>query len=236
VLSVKIIAILLILASPEDQGRAKADRGAEAFSAGRYDEAIRESSEAYALFPNVKVLFNLARAYDRSGRKREALQTYRLFEQKLEGASPEDLAVLGDRITGARNRAQQLEVEVGNLAATTPPDLVNSKEISGDGSVVHAGSRPSPAPPVTAPAPAPAAKTPVPRLALAPSPNSVVGEKTGENQLVPGSGAAAGEVRASPSRWPRGWVVAVGAAAVTAAVVAGVFWYRHGCRGDLKCF
>lgn len=227
--SVKFIAIFLLLAGSQDEGRAKAERGAEAFSAGRYEEAIREFSEAYPLFPDARVLFNLAFACDRAGRKRDALEAYRLFDQKLQGASREDLATIGNaRIAAARKRARQLETELGNPPATTSEGGAQQKEEPAASPLASRQAQPAvlPLPPNPAPPP---------------HPGRTLAAKNHETSLLPTPGKTRPEVAAlagqpATSLWPRWWVVALGAAAVVAGTVVAVSLARHDCRGDLQCF
>lgn len=62
-------------------------RGEAAYSVGNYDVAIREWGAAYALDPRPRIQFNLAQAYERLGRLKEAADALKKF---LDSGDPDD--------------------------------------------------------------------------------------------------------------------------------------------------
>ncbi|HJL19336.1 MAG TPA: tetratricopeptide repeat protein [Sandaracinaceae bacterium LLY-WYZ-13_1] len=104
------------------QARARFEAGETAFGEERYDEALDAFQEAYELMeghPNQGMIhFNVARAQDELGQRREAVRSYRAF---LEEAPPDapNRAVAIERITllDADDRGAPAEA-----AESTSPD------------------------------------------------------------------------------------------------------------------
>jgi len=88
-----------------------AQQGKQAFLAKRYDEALRHWRDAYTLWRKPQLLYNIALAYERSGRPTQAMTFLRAFfneakttpqkpdlmkgARKLEGALSPQVCVLG---------------------------------------------------------------------------------------------------------------------------------------------
>lgn len=94
-------------ASPEDGGDAPdrdvVERARNHFNAGRayyedgrYEDAVREFAEAHRLTGHPDVLYNLAQAYDRLGRRQDAVERYRQYLDDAE--TPPDRARVEQRI------------------------------------------------------------------------------------------------------------------------------------------
>jgi hypothetical protein len=66
-------------ADPAARGRAKVlfERGASAYAAGRYQEAIESFLETSRVYPNPALAFNIGKAYDNLGSRPNALRYYR---------------------------------------------------------------------------------------------------------------------------------------------------------------
>lgn len=79
------------------------ERGATAYSAGRYYEAIESFTEANHLYPNPQFSFNIAKAYDNLGSHSGALRYYLEYLRR----SPEAL----DRVA-IEARARELELAI----------------------------------------------------------------------------------------------------------------------------
>jgi hypothetical protein len=62
-------------------------RGEAAYSAGNYDTAVREWTNAYAVDPRPRIQFNLSQAYERMGQLENAIAALKRF---LESGDPED--------------------------------------------------------------------------------------------------------------------------------------------------
>lgn len=62
-------------------------RGEAAYSAGNYDAAVREWTNAYSVDPRPRIQFNLSQAYERMGRIEDAIGALKRF---LESGDPED--------------------------------------------------------------------------------------------------------------------------------------------------
>jgi hypothetical protein len=106
-LSVITIALLLqiaALAHADEPGRAEArahfKHGVELLRHGAYPEALTEFQEAYRLFPNERLHFDIAQAYRLMGERQAAIDHYRLYLASVDvGDTAEDarrqLAALG---------------------------------------------------------------------------------------------------------------------------------------------
>jgi tetratricopeptide (TPR) repeat protein len=68
------------------EGKARYERGVEAYAAGRYKDAIDLFLQADALAPSAALSFNIARAYERIGDDAACLQWYRDFRRRAPDA------------------------------------------------------------------------------------------------------------------------------------------------------
>lgn len=64
------------------EGKARYERGAQAYSAGRFKDAIDLFLQADALAPSAALSFNIARAYEKIGDDAATLQWYRDFRRR----------------------------------------------------------------------------------------------------------------------------------------------------------
>ena len=69
------------------------DKGATAYAAGRYYEAIEIFSEVDRLYPNAQLCFNIAKAYDNLGSRPGALRSYREYLRRAPDAPDKDAVV-----------------------------------------------------------------------------------------------------------------------------------------------
>jgi tetratricopeptide (TPR) repeat protein len=197
------------------------ERGAAAYNEGAYSAAIIAFTEAYRLYPGVKVLFNLALAYDRDGQQRPALQTYRKFERELPHAPPEEVATLGSRVASVRARIKALEAALGEPAEEAPAA--------------------SPEDTKTPPAPItdePSAEPPrVTGQAAAATPSLVRPHAQPVLTPPPARPIAGLDAPAQKSGWSRWWWVAAGLVAAAAATTAVIVARGSDCpgRGELGC-
>jgi len=63
----------------QDRARGLNDDGKAAFDLGSYDEAIERFTDAYKIYPDARILFNLAQAYRRKHEYARALELYRTY-------------------------------------------------------------------------------------------------------------------------------------------------------------
>ena len=112
-------------AGKKAEGKARCERGAEAYAAGRFKDAIDFFLQADALAPSAALSFNIARAYEKIGDDASTLQWYRDFRRRAPDAKngPE----VDDRIRGlegvlAKKGVQQLTVFSRPLGATVIVD------------------------------------------------------------------------------------------------------------------
>src|SRR4051812_12453176 len=68
------------------EGKARYERGAEAYSAGRFKDAIDLFLQADTLAPSAALSFNIARAYEKIGDDAACLQWYRDFRRRAPDA------------------------------------------------------------------------------------------------------------------------------------------------------
>src|SRR3954469_19452480 len=68
------------------EGKARYERGAEAYSAGRFKDAIDLFLQADALAPSAALSFNIARAYEKIGDDASTLQWFRDFRRRAPDA------------------------------------------------------------------------------------------------------------------------------------------------------
>jgi tetratricopeptide (TPR) repeat protein len=107
------------------EGRARYERGAEAYSAGRFKDAIDLFLQADALAPSAALSFNIARAYEKIGDEASSLQWYRDFRRRAPDAKngPEvDERIHALEAILAKKGVQQLTVLSRPLGATVIVD------------------------------------------------------------------------------------------------------------------
>ncbi|MBE2253404.1 MAG: TonB-dependent receptor [Myxococcus sp.] len=104
------------LADPRVEARRHFKTGMFLIGEGRYDEAIAELLEAYAIKPHPNVLFNVARAHEAAGRTVEAVAFYRRYLD----TSPPD----ADKV---REVLARLEPTLPKRADPEPPRVVEVK-------------------------------------------------------------------------------------------------------------
>lgn len=107
------------------EGKARYERGAEAYSAGRFKDAIELFLQADALAPSAALSFNIARAYEKIGDDASTLQWYRDFRRRAPEAKngpevDERIHVLEAAL--AKKGVQQLTVLSRPLGATVIVD------------------------------------------------------------------------------------------------------------------
>lgn len=112
-------------AGKKAEGKARYERGAEAYTAGRFKDAIDFFLQADALAPSAALSFNIARAYEKIGDDASTLQWYRDFRRRAPDAKngPE----VDERIRAlegvlAKKGIQQLTVFSRPLGATVIVD------------------------------------------------------------------------------------------------------------------
>jgi iron complex outermembrane recepter protein len=93
------LAVVLVwsqaaLADPRVEARRHFKTGMFLINEGKYDEAIAELLEAYAIKPHPNVLFNVARAHEAASRPAEALAFYRRYLD----ANPPDAASVRETV------------------------------------------------------------------------------------------------------------------------------------------
>jgi hypothetical protein len=138
-------------AKPSAAATALIDKGASLYESGDYAKAAASLRAAYELVPEPRLLFNIARAYEKAG---DTEQAFEFYERYLDATGTE--AELRHRAHDALKRIRSA-IE---SAAPTPPPASPS---------VPAAASP-PAAPVAAPpasAPEPAAAPPAPAAAVA---------------------------------------------------------------------
>jgi hypothetical protein len=110
--------------SPEGkqaEGKARYERGAEAYAAGRFKDAIDLFLQADALAPSAALSFNIARAYEKISDDASSLQWYRDFRRRAPDAKngPEvDERIVALEKVLATKGVQQLTVLSSPLGAT----------------------------------------------------------------------------------------------------------------------
>src|SRR5688500_1147680 len=103
------------------EGKARYERGAEAYAAGRFKDAIDLFLQADALAPSAALSFNIARAYEKISDDASSLQWYRDFRRRAPDAKngpevDERIATLEKAL--AAKGVQQLTVLSSPLGAT----------------------------------------------------------------------------------------------------------------------
>ncbi len=107
------------------EGRARYERGADAYSKGRFTDAIDLFLEADALAPSAALSFNIARAYEKIGDDASTLRWYRDFRRRAPDAK--NGAEVDERIHAlelalAGKGVQQLTVLTSPQGATVSVD------------------------------------------------------------------------------------------------------------------
>lgn len=76
-----LMAPLAVHAAEADGDRARSlnNQGSAAYELGSYDEAISRFTEAYKVYPDPRILFNLAQAYRKKHAYEHALELYRTY-------------------------------------------------------------------------------------------------------------------------------------------------------------
>jgi tetratricopeptide (TPR) repeat protein len=123
-----LLSSFAVRADDEAIAKAKAcfERGRAAYEQARYDEAVREFRDGYALSPRPLFLVNLGQAYRQLGRLDEAREEYRRFLEQAPSDDPQRpgvqrvMADLNQKIAerdAARERAHAMIV-------ASPPAVV----------------------------------------------------------------------------------------------------------------
>jgi tetratricopeptide (TPR) repeat protein len=97
----------------DDRARALFGEGRTAYEEGRYDDAILLWEEAWRLSMKHPLLFNLANAYERSGRLELALEQLMRYRPY---ALPDELGQIESRIVNLTARVEEAEVEAEQAA------------------------------------------------------------------------------------------------------------------------
>ncbi len=107
------------------EGKDRYERGAQAYTSGRFKDAIDLFLQADALAPSAALSFNIARAYDKIGDDAASLQWYRDFRRRAPEAKngPEvDLRIRALEGALAKNGVQQVTILSRPLGATVIVD------------------------------------------------------------------------------------------------------------------
>jgi tetratricopeptide (TPR) repeat protein len=155
-MTVLVIAAASPAASPPKPAAAAAaliDKGAALYESGDYAKAAASLRAAYELVPEARLLFNIARAYERVG---DGEQAFEFYERYLDATGTE--AELRHRARDAlkRMRTATEDPAAGASPANPPPAVAAPPPAPAP--PIPSAAPPSVAPPVLAPAPvAPAA-------------------------------------------------------------------------------
>jgi tetratricopeptide (TPR) repeat protein len=163
-----IVVAAAVTASPaEDRAAAEVHlhSGNDAFRDGNPRKAIAEYLQAYDLFPNPKLFYNLGQAYEAAGMRPEALESFRHVLRAFEGVAVAPDSDLAGWLHNARDWAAALEVQLGSApkaVSETPPLVVAPAHPTLALRSAPAAPRAAPAPAVTIagkPASAPTARS-----------------------------------------------------------------------------
>jgi tetratricopeptide (TPR) repeat protein len=107
------------------EGKARYERGADAYAKGRFTDAIDLFLEADALAPSAALSFNIARAYEKIGDGAQSLRWYRDFRRRAPDAKngpevDERIRVLESEL--AKKGVQQLTIMTSPAGATVIVD------------------------------------------------------------------------------------------------------------------
>jgi hypothetical protein len=110
VLSLLAQAAGLTTAKPEAKAKAQVlvGEGADLYQAGAFAAALEKWSQAYAIFPSPKILFNIGQANREVGRMVEAVEAFEKFLAKAPDAAP-------DLLAEARHWRDELSPKLGKL-------------------------------------------------------------------------------------------------------------------------
>lgn len=125
----RLVAGLLLLwatttlADPRVEARRHFKTGMFLINEGKYDEAIAELLEAYAIKPHPNVLFNVARAHEAAGRPAEAVSFYRRYLD----ANPPD----SDKVRETLAKLEPLvPKKTEPVTVVEPPAKVDPKKVT----------------------------------------------------------------------------------------------------------
>jgi tetratricopeptide (TPR) repeat protein len=107
------------------EGKARYERGVDAYSAGRYKDAIDLFLQADALAPSAALSFNIARAYEKIGDDGACLQWYRDFRRRApdaKNAREVDERIHALELVLAKKGVQQFSVLSSPYGATVIVD------------------------------------------------------------------------------------------------------------------
>jgi hypothetical protein len=160
-LSAIIVLLLLQVAARADEPRKTEARGhfkhgVELIRHGEYDKALAEFQEAYHLFPNERLHYDIAQAYRLKGDRQSAIEHYRAYLAAV---------AKGETADDARLQLAVLGATLGFAAGTPSPP----SEPSGEPAQARVGAPSPPSEPSVEPAqaraiapPPPAVTTPAP--------------------------------------------------------------------------
>lgn len=106
-------------------GKARYERGVEAYSAGRFKDAIDLFLQADALAPSAALSFNIARAYEKIGDDAAVLQWYRDFRRRepmAKNAAEVDARIRALEAVLAEKGVQQVTIDSNPTGATVIVD------------------------------------------------------------------------------------------------------------------
>jgi hypothetical protein len=129
VFALAIVFAAAVTAAPvEDRAAAETHlhAGNDAFRDGNPTRAIAEYLQAYDLFPDPKLFYNLGQAYEAAGMRREALEAFRRILRAFDGVAVAPDSDLAGRLQNARDWAAALELQLGSppaprLETAAPP-------------------------------------------------------------------------------------------------------------------
>lgn len=109
--------------------------GAEAFSAGRFGEALDRFTRAYELAPRAALLYNIGTAHDRLGHDAQALSAYRDYLEATPEARNREYTEARIRVLEDRVRALEEQMAAQNETAETETTQVQPTESSSGANV-----------------------------------------------------------------------------------------------------
>lgn len=208
-------------AEPSDQARSEARahfrNGARLIRLGAYAAAVEEFSEAYRLYPNERIHYDLAQAYRLENDIPHAVAHYRRYlaavhDGELAADARQQLSALGATVDQAAATESSLE-----LQASAAPARLPSSASGGDTAVEQPAPPPSPLQPSVPTAPVPQPSLLAPALTTRPAASDVLVKKPDE----------APPTRRTPAYkkwWP--WTIG-GLAIIGAAVGLGLALTPH---------
>lgn len=164
----RLLAVVLVLgavgtASPayaldENAARQHFEKATDAFTRGRYDDAVREYLLAYRASNDSSLLFNVAQSHRLAGHYSSALQYYRMYLQNTPDAQ--------DR-KEVEKQIREMEKKLGGDQSTAPQKLPPPEKLA-----------PPPLKPVTPPAPEPPVAPPPTVTPTPPTPEATPAPST----------------------------------------------------------